>query len=833
MTTYRSATTALAAAVALVITAPLAPVVSAQRGVSVPNGVLAVRQALGHGDVSAARQAAEAATGDGRELSTALVELFVGQDDAARARLAPLAERQPLGEAALELGLLDLRRGRREEADRRLRPIASVRQFTNADDYLRLARAAIGIREYLLANDAFDRVSQSTRADIQSAWGDLFLSRHQPADAAQSYRDAITADPKWVPALVGLSRAYADDEPEAADTALEEARKAAPDHPDVLLRSAEVALDEEDAAAAKAALDRLARVRPGSVEEAGLRVALAYEDGGAAAVPAAIEAVRAADPRSAIGYRLAGERAAFAYRFAEASDFARKATETDPDDPQAFFDLGLYLMRTGDEGSARAALERSWDLDKSAPVTKNLLDLLDKIDAYTTVEAPNMIFRFAPNEAEVLKVYAVPLAEQAYATFQKTYGFTPEGPILIEVFPRHDDFAVRTMGLPGLVGALGACFGRVITMDSPAAPGVSPFSWHATLWHEMAHVFSLQLSQYRVPRWLTEGISTFEEHRKVPAWGRELTLEYGRAMATGETFGVKGLPDAFKRPEHLAMAYFEASLVVEHLVDLNGDQGLQTLLKAYAEGASDQQAFARAFGRSVDEVDASFHQFVQERFGALAKAMAPPASEAAADNLPALEQRAAGAPGNFISQLTYGQALVREGRLDAAKAPLERAAALAPMASGDGSPRALLAMIAEQAGNQAGAREEYRDLLQADHTNVNAARRLLAVSGGSTDDQFYALRLIADLDPFDADAHGQLGRRLFAQDDYEAALLEFQASLALGPPNLAEAHSDVAETYLKLGKRDEAKQAALEALKEAPTFVRAQELLLQAIGRAS
>ncbi len=65
---------------------------------------------------------------------------------------------------------------------------------------------------------------------------------------------------------------------------------------------------------------------------------------------------------------------------------------------------------------------------------------------------------------------ALALAHQALEhAVGKRYEFTPKGPILIEMFPKHDDFAVRNVGLPGMIGALGACFGRVVTMDSPRA----------------------------------------------------------------------------------------------------------------------------------------------------------------------------------------------------------------------------------------------------------------------------------------------------------------------------------------------------------------------------
>jgi tetratricopeptide (TPR) repeat protein len=823
-------------AVAGVVAACLAAHPIAIGGQSSDGPVSDVRIALGHGELAAARRAAAGATGSSADLAAGLVDLFIGREAEARARLEPLAVRNPLGEAALELGLLELRQGRREAAARLLNPIAAVRQFAGPDDYLRLARAARAIGEKFLANDAFQRVADVPRADIQTTWGDLWLADHQPAEAMTNYRAAVAADARWVPAYLGMSRALADSEPEAAADALETARKIAPEHPDVWLQVAERRLADENYSGTLDALDRVAAVRTGSVEELALRGAVAYADRRPADVEGLLAKAREAHPRSALARRLVGQEAARDYRFQEAAAYARRAVDLDPDDAAAHGELGLYLLRTGEEEDARTALEWSYSLDKSDPLVVNLLRMLDSLESFERVEHGDLVFKFHPEEARVLEPYALPIGEAAYEQFVDRYGFTPEGPILIEIFPRHDDFAVRTLGLPGLVGALGACFGRVITMDSPQArqpPG--EFSWHATLWHEMAHVFTLQLSDYRVPRWLTEGVSGFEEHRRHPAWGRELNLEYAHVLAQGKTFGVKRLPEAFKRSETIALGYFEASLVVEHLVDEHGDAGLRRLLRAYADGATDEEAFSQAFSRTIDEAEESFARFVEARFGALARAMAQPGSQVAPDDLPALRARADAEPGTFASQLAYGQALFKAGDFERSIGPLERAASLAPQATGLASPRALLAQAFEKRGDLARARSEWRQLLAHDHTNITAARRLAQLADGQPGaeaDLELALRLVADLYPFDPGPHARLGRMLVEKKRFAEALTEFEVALALGPANAAEAHADAGEVLLELGRRDEARTQALAALKVAPSYARAQDLLLRAIGKS-
>jgi Tfp pilus assembly protein PilF len=61
------------------------------------------------------------------------------------------------------------------------------------------------------------------------------------------------------------------------------------------------------------------------------------------------------------------------------------------------------------------------------------------------------------------------------------------------------------------------------------------------------------------------------------------------------------------------------------------------------------------------------------------------------------------------------------------------------------------------------------------------------------------------------------------------AAREFKAALLTNVPDKATAHCDLAEAYLMSGRTADAKKEALAALEIAPTFERAQDLLLRAV----
>ena len=186
--------------------------------------------------------------------------------------------------------------------------------------------------------------------------------------------------------------------------------------------------------------------------------------------------------------------------------------------------------------------------------------------------------------------------------------------------------------------------------------------------------------------------------------------------------------------------------------------------------------------------------------------------------------------GQQVTQLAYGAALAKQGD-KAAYEPLEKAAALVPMATGSDSPRAIMGRLAEQLNDPERAIKEYRELLTHDHNNIEAARRLAELAAKANDQKMLAFAndRIVEIDPFDPAGHTGLGRIAMQAKDATVAMREFKVALAIGPADRASAHCDLAESYLLAGKPADAKREALAALEIAPSFERAQDLLLKAI----
>jgi tetratricopeptide (TPR) repeat protein len=352
------------------------------------------------------------------------------------------------------------------------------------------------------------------------------------------------------------------------------------------------------------------------------------------------------------------------------------------------------------------------------------------------------------------------------------------------------------------------------------------------LWHELAHVITLQLSKQRVPRWLTEGISTYEEKLGSPAWGREGELSFVAAYGQGEHMTLRELNAAFQDPEKISLAYYEASILTEHIVEKYGMGALRKLLMSYGEGLEGEAALKAGLGVDIDTLQADFDTLLNAKYGTIVKALRPPKELEPGKGNP--ESVAAAFPDSFQAQVAYGEFLRKAGRIDEAFKVLERAAEMVPMATGARSPRSVMAQMAIERKDSARAISELEKLMQYENTDLDAVRQLLKqyeITKAPPAKLLAAYERIAQLDPFDAANHTALGRMKLQAGDARTAVREFRAAIAAGTLDPAGAHSDLAEGYLAIGDKVLARRAALAAIEVAPGYPRAQDLLLKVVGQ--
>lgn len=756
----------------------------------------------------------------------------VGRYPEAEKVLQPAAFANPIGDAALELGLLQKMLGRREFQRTLTLILSRELMAASVGEYVRAGRAAQAMGRFQQANDYFrDAIAQApTDLVANVAWGELFLEKHNKADAARSFQAALRTSAEDPAALFGLARTMAEDNPPAATQLAEKVLGVNPQHAGAHVLLAELALDELKRPEAAGAVAKALAINPNSFEALSLKAAIAWLEKRTDDYTATTNAILKLHPTYGEVYRVVGGVAARQYRFEDAAELARQALTVDRENVRAYADLGAHLMRTGDERGARRALESAFRADPYDVVTYNLLGLLDTLDGFETIRDGDMVIRLHADEAAVMREYVPGLAKEALATLSKRWNFTPQGPILVEMFPRHDDFAVRTLGLPGMLGALGACFGKVVTLDSPKARPPGEFSWAATLWHELAHVITLQLSNQRVPRWLTEGISVWEETRAGRTWGHEMEVSFAGARNAGKVMPLATLNAGFSSPELISLAYYEASLLTEHIVTRFDEARLRELVRVFAEDVDSETAVSRVLKVPMDDLQKSFDAFLDRRFGPLQHALATP--EGFDGDLPAERLRAVAEanPGSYPVQMALGRAL-ETANPDQALVAYRRAAALIPMATGEESPQARIAAVLVTKGDKVGAATALEALTTADHTAVVAARQLVGLLDQPADRarRRAALAKVVAIDPFDAAAHAELGKFAMADGKLPEAVQAFRIAVAAGPQDRAGAHADLGEALEKAGQRDEAKKQALLALEVAPTYVRAQELLLRIV----
>jgi tetratricopeptide (TPR) repeat protein len=678
----------------------------------------------------------------------------------------------------------------------------------------------------------FDKARKDDPGSLSAlmAIGELALAKNDPSVASEAFEAARKVFPANPDVYFGLARAN-DDDPETASAALTKALELNPRHVASLLMLADNLIERERYDEAGQTLAKALEVNPKEPAAWAYRAVMAHVQGDHKTEDAdRAEALSTWKSNPEVDY-LIGKSLSRKYRFDVGTSYQKKALAFDASYEPARFQLCQDLLRTGNEDEGWKLAAAVFKDDPYNVEAFNLVTLHDHLLKFKTLSNGQFVLRMDPKEAPIYGQHVLDLLARAHSTFCAKYGVELAEPTTVEVFPLQQDFEIRTFGFPGEEGFLGVCFGRVVTVNSPASRLSHPTSWEAVVWHEFCHTVTLTKTHNKMPRWISEGISVYEERQANPAWGDHMLPEYRALIKKDGAKKISELSQAFSMPPspmHLQFAYFEASMVVEYVVNRFGIEALKGVLTDLGNDVLINEALAR-HAEPIDKLDADFAAW----FKGLADQLAPKVNWEEPKLLPEDGSAPLTAwnkehPDSFWGLVFEGEALLLERKFAEAKVPLNKAVDLFPGYAEIDGPRLLLA----KAHRELKEEKEERDVL-AKFAEINAdavAPRLRLLELAAADKDWKAVRSASEqvlgVDPLTPLPYRYLAESAETLGDRATAISARQTLLMMDPLDKPEQHYRLAKLLYEVGKLPEARHEVDLSLEDAPRYREALGLLL-------
>jgi len=775
-------------------------------------------------------------------LYTARAQQSLGKVREAEASLRAVPQERSSLALQLELGAVLLREGRRADAEPVLMALVNAYNEDRIKDSDGVSLALVGRALQLLrspndANDVYNAVERTLPGDTQTLLyrASLFLEKYDPGHAEEVLTEVLNKAPAEPEALcllarVKLAQALDFDEAERlARAALSVNPKAGAAYA-ILVG---ISLRDGDLERADRQLSEGLRADPANLELASLRVAERFLADDAAGVETAKKAVFLLNPQYSQLYSIVAEFADWEHRYDEIVRMMREAVAIDNDDGVAYGELGLNLIRVGDDAGGIAALKRAFALDPYNVRVFNTLDLYEKTIAkeYVTVQHPPFRIRYRKDERAILDRYVPALLDEAWAKMIQAYGFTPQTPIDVELYGERQNFGIRTGGLPE-TAIQGVCFGRTLAAMSPKNES---FNLGMTLWHELSHVFHIQLSKSHVPRWFTEGLAEYETIIRRPEWAREQDPDLYQALRGGRLPAVANMTRAFTRAEELsdvATAYYASSQIMTLWATEYGMPKLSEMLRQWGAGRRTPEVLRDVLGKPPEALDAEFRAFAERRLSRYANQFVPVTRGGSLALSQAAVERN---PDSALSHTAFARALLRRGRGDRAKIELDRALALDPnlpdalfleatlsareeparaaatlqklIAAGrDGYAVEMLLAQTLAPSDEPGMKRALQAATQLDPSQASPFYTLadLAEKSGDSAAELAALRALAGLEQHEPKVYQRLLKRLVASSAYAEAVQVGEAAIFADVSGLST-HLLFGEALAQTGNRERAR----------------------------
>ena len=732
--------------------------------------------------------------------------------------------------------------------------------YLHNNESVALGRALLllGVEPRLVLDNCF-RPAESAVPPLREAFlasGQLALDKHDFKLAADVFRAGLKKFPDDPDLHWGLAKAFESGDRSQMLAAIQAALDVNPQHIPSLLLLADHLIDAEEYDEAEKQLNLVLKVNPHHPEALAYRAVLAYLRNDAAGEQKFRDDAFAfwkSNPQ--VDY-LIGTKLAQKYRFAEAAAEQKRALDFDPTYLPARRELAQDFLRLGQDDEGWKLADEVHARDDYDVEIYNLVTLHDQIVKYQKLTNADFIVRMQPHEAQLYGASVLELLSNAKATLSRKYGVELTQRALVDIFPEQKDFGVRTFGMPDNPGYLGVCFGSVITANSPASQAANPANWKDVLWHEFCHVITLNETRNRMPRWLSEGISVYEERQANPAWGERMNLAYREMILHGQLTALSELSGAFLAPKNgqsLQFAYFESSLVVEYIVQQYGLDSLKQILKDLGDG---KEVYATIATHTCPLPD------LEKKFAAYARTQAenlapgvdlekPPAAlaEAESDAAPGTKPRPEqlplphtalsdadtdawkrAHPKNYYVRFEQAQKLLEDKNWAEAKAVLDPLAVDYAGERRADNPLWLLSLAERHVGNTNAELATLQKFSEHEADFVDLNVRLIEITQSRQDWPTvikYAQQLLA-INPLIATPYTALAEAGAASGQNDVAIDANRKLLLLDPPDAVKIHFQLARLLHARGDSEaEAKRQVLQALEDAPRYRDAQQLLLE------
>jgi len=672
--------------------------------------------------------------------------------------------------------------------------------------------------------DARDADPRSVSALLHHA--DLFLTAENDKEADNALKAALALNPNNPDALAKMARIdlTSENEHQKAITRARKALKTNPRHVPALVSWARALLDIEQFTEALVPLNRALKTNPNDAEALGLKGACQRLLENTLGYKATAKHALWVNKRNALFFHTVAEMMTRHHRYAVAIELEHKALSVAPWYWQAKVGLGIGYSRVGNDVEANRYLQAAYEdaniNTRAFNMTAHFYDGPAKKMEWLPM--PPFKIRASKKEKTVLSLILPPFLKDAYATLKKNYGFAPKRPLHLEFFADRQTFSVRTVGYPN-IGYQGVCFGHVVTAISPS---VGDFNWGMTLWHELAHIWHLQMSRSRVPRWFTEGLAEFETTLRRPEWRREMDDALYRGLKNNKLLGVDRFNRMFinaKNANDITLAYYFASKVVAFIHKRWGFKVFPKMLREWGKGTPTPLVFKRILGLSSAKFDlqmkahlksdllaSRFNDFSPSKsakgplvafFQGGEKALGAKNWEAAKGQFDAILK--AGKDG-FLLRLNAARAAIGLKDLKAARLHLEKAIARDPQ---ERKTYRLLRKVLQKQGD---AQAEYELLKKAALLDEHAVGLILQIvelarKAGNKADQIEYGRRALHIKPFDPRVLVAAGRAHLLDGNLKQARKTAELAYSLSQQKLIPAGVLVAQVMAARGKKTAAR----------------------------